>query len=107
MLQAGGKRPWLEHILRLDREGPWEGLSQGFQANSSPERHRGISDIDVLGAHLVSGEPVSGKPCLFPAILQLALAPLLPTRLFFFTFNLHCKLERNELHPPGSSVPYN
>lgn len=21
--------------------------------------------------------------------------------LFFFTFNLHCKLERNELHPPG------
>lgn len=62
MLQAGGKRPWLEHILRLDREGSWEGLGQGFQANSSPERHCGISDIDVLGTHLVSVNPSQGSP---------------------------------------------
>lgn len=86
MLQAGGKRPWLEHILRLDREGPWEGLSQGFQANSSPERHRGISDIDVLGAHLVSGETRLREALLIPSNPPVSPGPAAPYKVIFLYF---------------------
>lgn len=78
--------------------------------NTIREKHSGHGGVsEGPGNALLEGDSVEGESCLLVSsksyksdIAQwLSSHPHSGVWLFFFTFNLHHKLERNELHPPG------
>lgn len=117
--QDGMKRPLWEGGMyaALDEGKEWtlRSASRASQAeglrNAIREKQSAHMMLEVLRAMLLWRETPwgggGGDPsACFQQILQVSgwvhvLTPHSGLRFFFFTFNLHGKLERNELHPPG------
>lgn len=91
-----------EQTLRLGWGGPGKAGTEISRQTALQRGTLGTLDIDVPGAVPAGGDPISGKLCLFLAIL--ATRPQ-----GYFSLLSICIASWREMNyiPPGSSVPYN